>query len=206
MWYKVNKIYLGTQQVRPSSRLPSAYQEVEYIQSSWTQWIDTWVTPTQNTKSQIKFMNLEATWDVIYWIYTGNDSSDYRLFNANSTMYFDFSSSRINWSTIAINTVYELELWNYYVKNVWESSNIISWTSISSYTWWRTITLNNYYNSRYSKNRWYYVKIWNWATQVRDFVPCYRKSDSVIWLYDLVNNQFYTNSWSWTFTKWPDVN
>jgi hypothetical protein len=62
------------------------------------------------------------------------------------------------------------------------------------------------YNQTASKNRWYYVKIWQWNAQVRDLVPCYRKSDSVIWMYDTVNDVFYTNDWSWTFTKWPDVN
>ena len=194
-------------------RLPSAYQEVEYIQSSGTQRIDTWVTATQSTKSQIKFMNLEYSWDVIYWLYNSNDNTDYRFFNKYNNnvniwaAIFDFKSSRIlSWTdTILTNVVYELELWNYYVKNIETWTNIVSWTAISSYTSPRTITLNNYNNSTYSKNRWYYVKIYNWNTLQRDFVPCYRKSDNVIGLYDLANNQFYTNSWSGTFTKWADV-
>lgn len=38
-----------------------------------------------------------------------------------------------------------------------------------------------------------------------DFVPCYRKSDNEIWLYDRVGKQFYTNAWTGTFIKWPDV-
>jgi hypothetical protein len=25
-------------------------------------------------------------------------------------------------------------------------------------------------------------------------------------MYDAVNGVFYTNQWSWAFTKWPDVN
>lgn len=184
--------------------LPSTYQEVEYIESSWTQWIDTWVTPTQNTMSQIKFVNLVTTWDVIYWMYTWDDT-DYRFFNASWTMYFDFGSSRIEWSSVNTNTVYELEIWNYYVKNVWASSNILSWSTITSYTWWTTITLNNYNNSSYSQNRWYYVKIYDSWTLVRDMIPCYRIADTEIWMYDLENWVFYTNAGSWTFTKWADV-
>jgi hypothetical protein len=39
----------------------------------------------------------------------------------------------------------------------------------------------------------------------RDMIPCYRIADWEIWMYDVVNGVFYTNSWSWTFTKWPDV-
>ena len=41
---------------------------------------------------------------------------------------------------------------------------------------------------------------------VRYFVPCYRRSDGVIGLYDMENNLFYTNSGSGTFVKGADVN
>ena len=52
----------------------------------------------------------------------------------------------------------------------------------------------------------YYCKISNtWWTVLREFVPCYRKSDNVIGMYDLTNNQFYTNAWSWTFWKWDNI-
>lgn len=195
-------------------RLPAEYQEVEYIESSWTQWIDTWITPTQNTISQFKYMSLAYTWDVIYWMYTWSDNTDYRFFNSywwTSNLWlpvFDIGSPRAEWSSwmLLINQIYELELWNFYIKNLATSTVLASSSTISSYTGWETITLNNYMDSSFSSNRWYYVKIWEWATQVRDFVPCYRIADSVIWMYDLVNDQFYTNSWSWTFTKWNDVN
>ena len=35
---------------------------------------------------------------------------------------------------------------------------------------------------------------------VRDFIPCYRKSDSKPGLYDIVNKQFYTNAGSGEFS------
>lgn len=181
------------------------YQEVEYIESDGTQWIDTLVIPTSNTKSQIKFMNKVVTWDVIYGMYNNNDNADYRFFNASSAMYFDLNSSRINWSSCTVNNIYELEIWNNYVKNVWASSNILTWSVVSGYTGSSTITLNKYNAWGVSQNRWYYVKIREWETMVRDLVPCYRRSDWEIWMYDRVNNVFYTNSWTWTFTKWPDV-
>jgi hypothetical protein len=57
---------------------------------------------------------------------------------------------------------------------------------------------------KFSWKLWYFKISESW-TLVRDFVPCYRKSDSVIWMYDLVGKQFYTNAGSWTFTKWPNV-
>lgn len=182
------------------------FQEVEYIQSSWTQWIDTGVIATQSTKSQIKVRPLWVTWDVIYWYCYNNDNADYRLFNYNSKIYWDMSSYRAEWSTFAAWNDYEFEIWNNYVKNVWASSNLVSSTTVSSYTSAGTIKLNRHDSWAISSNRWYYVKIREWATQVRNLVPCYRKSDSVIWMFDKVNNKFYTNSWTGTFTKWADVN
>ena len=198
--HSISNIYLG-------EYLP--YQEVEYIESSWTQWIDTLVTPTSNTKSQIKFRNLAKTWNVIYWMYNNNDNTDYRFFNDQTYAYFDLNSWRISKTTsgtIAVWTDYELELWNFYIKNISTWTNIASWTTVWSYTWITTITLNNYNNSSYSQNRWYYVKIREWENQVRDMIPCYRISDWEIWMYDKINKVFYTNQWTWTFTKWPDVN
>ena len=188
------------------ARLPSAYQEVGYIEGNWTQWIDTWVTPKSNTKSQIKFRNLWVTWDVIYWMNDWNDNADYRLFNYNSQIYWDLKDQRAYGSTCSANTDYEFEIWNNYVKNVWWSSNLVSWNTVSWYTWSSSIKLNKSKNSwNVSSNRRYYVKIWEWNTQIRNMIPCYRKSDNVIWMYDTVNNQFYTNSWTGTFTKWANA-
>lgn len=193
--HSIKNIYLGEEK----------YQEVEYIESSGTQWIDTLVTPTSNTKSQIKFMNKAVTGDVIYGMNDNNDNADYRFFNYQSAIYRDLNSSRVYWSSCGANNVYEFEIWNNYVKNVWASSNLVSWSTVSGYTGTSTITLNKSNSWAISQNRWYYVKIREWETMVRDFVPCYRTADDAIWLYDKVNNVFYTNSWTWTFTKWPDV-
>lgn len=88
--HSISNIYLG-------EYLP--YQKVEYIESSWTQYIDTLVTPTSNTKSQIKFRNLAKTWNVIYWMYNNNDNTDYRFFNDQTYAYFDINNWRISKTT-----------------------------------------------------------------------------------------------------------
>lgn len=51
----------------------------------------------------------------------------------------------------------------------------------------------------------YYTKIWDNNILVRHFIPCYRKSDGVIGMYDLVENKFYTNSGTGTFIKGNDI-
>lgn len=53
--------------------------------------------------------------------------------------------------------------------------------------------------------RFYYLQIYMDGVLVRDYVPCYRKADSVIGMYDLVTNSFFTNAGSGTFEKGDDV-
>lgn len=49
-------------------------------------------------------------------------------------------------------------------------------------------------------------KIYDEHELERDFIPCYRKSDNVIGMYDLVYKEFYTNQGTGVFTKGNDVN
>ena len=202
------------------TRLPSAYQEVEYIQSSWTQWIDTWLYANQNTVVETKWnlvqYNSNVSYDKFYWTYWNNWSrcfflqsnkpEDYKIRTVN---YSNSSSTRKidSLSAMTTGTDYTVkhsatEFWLNWVLQ-WSCSTI-SYTSPSTITIfalhdWSSVTQNVYL-------KLYYFKMYSWTTLERDFVPCYRKSDSVIWLYDRVNDVFYTNQWSWTFTKWPDAN
>ena len=53
--------------------------------------------------------------------------------------------------------------------------------------------------------RYYYLQMRLDGVLVRDYIPCYRKSDGEIGLYDLVSNSFFTNAGSGTFEKGNDV-
>ena len=193
------------------------YQKVEYIESSWTQRIDTWITATNTTISQVKIMPLEQQWWVLFWTHKWDDTKDYRLFNASWYYYFDMPWWASPWTRITtkdwtnekwdINSLQEIEIWNFYIKHVWWNT-IVSWTTQWSFTvnWTLTLNANQSSTPTYAKTRCYYIKIWsNSTTQVREMYPCYRKSDWVIWMYDTINKQFYTNKWTWTFDKWPNI-
>lgn len=49
-------------------------------------------------------------------------------------------------------------------------------------------------------------KIYDGNAEVFNLVPCYRKADSVIGMYDLVSETFLTNAGTGTLTKGADVN
>lgn len=52
----------------------------------------------------------------------------------------------------------------------------------------------------------YYVEIYDSNDElIANYIPCYRKSDGEIGMYDLVSNGFYSNAGTGTFTKGPDV-
>ena len=189
----------------------SEFQKVEYIQSSWTQRIDTCITPNSNTKLQSKLSRLQNNDYVDIWYYAWNDLQDWRLFVRSEwewtldIPWWSWSWNRLVWPMSTDWTAFELEVWNYYIKDL-ISQQTYTWTA-STFTWYSTIKLSrNQSTNKNNSDRFYYIKIREWDTLVRDFIPCYRKSDNVIWLIDDVNKVFYTNAWTWTFTKWWDIN
>ena len=221
---EVQNIYIGEY----SWRLPIGYKEVEYIQSSWTQYIDTWYTPNKNVKIEMDFAytSTSPTQQRLFWVRSASTSSFTFDIYINGWWWYGWSAT--DWEDGVwwfINTYITVDTNKHKVIHSNTQTQILTnWTSIynNTRTWYIT-TGNNalwpiplFAGFNYIENpNWYSLfaylkiyscKIWNWDTLVRELVPCYRKSDSVIWMYDLVNNQFYTNSWTWTFTKWPNVN
>lgn len=203
-------------------RLPAEYQEVEYIESSWTQYIDSWVTWGNWYIAEAKFIftDLISTSADCYLLWSGWSYPNYsacitKQGNAwQNKRRQNVKSIDIIWWSVSANTEYVvkstmLTSWNSLEVN-W--STIGTSTYSSSYTNWYNMwifAMNSVWAmANPSKAKLYYLKIWqnDESNLVRDFVPCYRKSDNEIWLYDIVNDVFYDNDWTWIFTKWPDVN
>ena len=82
-------------------------------------------------------------------------------------------------------TTYEIELGNYYVKNLANGQTVMS-GSKQNFTWYTNNTIELFTSTDYG--RIYYLKIYDNNILIRNFVPCYRKSDGVIGLYDKANN------------------
>ena len=188
---------------------PSTYQKVEWIQSSWTQYIILWNSFKTSYKVVIDLQMAVIWWDYIplwikysttrYWIDAYN--SKFKV-NGWGEVWINTISEDTNRHTITIDKGTARVDWNNYS---------VSYTNYTYSQWIWVFCYNEYdkspqYNYK-SSNKLYKLDIYdeNWS-HIYDIVPCYRKSDNVIWLYDLVNDTFYTNSWTWTFTKWPDVN
>lgn len=77
-------------------------------------------------------------------------------------------------------------------------------TTISDFTSTKTITLLRT-NTVGFKGKIYKFKLYDGNNIVRNFVPCYRKSDNEAGMYDTVNNIFYTNVGDGDFVVGADV-
>ena len=192
------------------------YQEVERVWSSWTQYINTWFTASVNTRIETTLSVASSQpreWAVFFGV-TRNDSSwDWILGRIYASTASDFNprfcntnydEAQVNMTTdifhdivLAANTL-EVDNSSYTITTSWtpyqSPMDIFWWNNGGSHGW------------RCGSCKIKSLTIIENGTPVRDFIPCYRVTDWVIWMYDEVNDVFYTNQWSWTFTKWPDVN
>lgn len=185
---------------------PKEYQQVEWIQSWSNQYIDTWYYPTNNTKVEFKISNWTETWShQIFWEDVNWSSWDWGFSIVTDAYHFNGPVSCSHWMN------------NWWVHE-WEFSQqwlYVDWVlkatpATTTFTASQTMSIfclhRNGSYIEYSNNKLYYFKIYeNWVLQM-DFVPCYRKSDWVIWLWDKVWKQFYPNQGSGTFGKGNDVN
>lgn len=192
-------------------RLPAEYQEVEYIQSSWTQYINTGYQPKIDTEFEIKYelVSYPNRYNSIIWtrkLY--NDWAYYIWWDKQTSQGFCwFSNTNVQPTSVVLWGTWAERNISY--KN-WVLSDGVNTNSISMTTsaYWNLCIFAENLNWtiwQFCATKLYKLQLYEWNVIVYDFVPCYRKLDGVIWLYDTVNDVFYTNSWTWTFTKWWDV-
>lgn len=199
--------------------LPDTYKQVEYIQSSWQnsatwQYINTWIIPTSaNTTVKLRTMPMSSTYSAYLcavqfqrspdnWYYWLNFTSNRRhcwYWTSDTTPWHpivDFSYTFNFW-----NTIYDIEYRNddLYINNQLVAN---ATTNVSTFTYPMFLFARNNYWSVWSCSsfRLYSCEIYQSNILVRDFIPVVRKADNKPWLYDLVNNIFYTNAGTWEFT------
>jgi hypothetical protein len=216
------KAYIGEY----TGRLPSAYQEVERIGTSWSQWIDTWFVISWVTWIQTETkiaVNTTSQNIPIFWSYSPNYNSStptswkyYHLTPYSNKWYFWKNGSEWNGGSYSATVWKQYEIVynnsSNYLNVDWSNVVSVSWTTWPTSPYTYTIAISRRGTARswdvfYWRWNYYYFNIYNRNTNTyeRQMIPCYRKSDNVIWMYDIVNWVFYTNNGSWTFTKWNDV-
>lgn len=191
---------------KTSCGLPDTYQQVEYIQSSGTQWINLDMTATPQTIANLDIDITEIiTCTGIIGSYNGNSANNYYIFIAGNGNYQIGFGSLNTLSTVPVIGRQKLALKNdkFIINDNVKNLNLYN----NNFTISNNLYFLNISGGSYSKlkAKIYNLKITENDILVRNMIPCYRISDNVIGMYDLVNNEFYTNAGSGTFVKGSNV-
>ena len=192
----------------PGPKLPSGYTELEYIQSSGTQYIDTGFKPNQDTKISISMAFFGSAGENL--LGSRNSSSD--ATNRFGIITFS-SSSKIGsffGSTATQSISLDSSIHNYTLSKAGLSVDGVSYggayTSSFSCTYPITLFAWNNGSNGIVKNSSKIIdcKIFSGEVLVRNFIPC-KNSSGVIGLYDVIENQFYQNAGTGTFIAGPEI-
>jgi len=212
IWTKrVSTIKLSSMRIANGfARLPAEYQEVEYIESSWTQYIATWYNPKTTTEFEIEYeiVSYNQRYCVPMWTRKDHNLNAYYFwYENNNNSYYGFWNNKADPSSVDFH-------WVWVKRKITYHNNILSnWTqsvtvATNQQPYWNIVIFWEEHNWNVQElwvMKIYMFKLREWNDLIRDFVPCYRVLDWVIWLYDLANGQFYSNVWTWTFVKWRDI-
>ncbi len=206
VWDNDNRVWV----VKAPSRLPSAYQEVEWIASNGTQFINTDFYPAGTTRVEC-VVEKGTAGNNDYQIFGGRNSLNDKTFCLNLAK--DTDSFRSDYdSTVGTATAYTGTPVTIDKNGNTTTVNGVTVTATSgSFTSSYPAYLFGWNNGGSAILSTSVVKIM-WCKMYandalrRYFIPCYLKEDDTqIGMYDIITNKFYTNSGSGTFIKGADV-
>ena len=186
--------------------LPGGYTELEYIQSSGTQYVDTGLNPNQDFGVTIDFqMTTVSGWQCIFGAANSAQNADeYGVWHNGTNFGFYYASTNVTVSAEA--TARHLFVCS---KNTITVDGAAAGSP--AYTSFQTnypllLGAINYAGSKMygSQIKIYSAKIYQNGTLVRNFIPC-KNAAGVIGLWDDVNSVFYQNVGSGVFTAGPEV-
>ena len=186
-------------------RLPSGYTELQYIESTGTQYIDTGVTPNQDTQIILDYRPTAAATVAVFGSRVGVGNAAFALWIVNETsIEDDYASDR---DTISVSNLLERTL-------VVKDANILDYGDTTREH--AEVVFSNQYpialfginsagtvDSRRVSARLYSCSI-RTGTDERDYIPCLAPDGSV-GLYDLVGKSFYKNSGTGSFVAGPKL-
>lgn len=173
--------------------LPEGYEELEYIQSTGSQYINTGV----KGKSGLK-MRMRTEWSTL-----SGDSNIFGALESGNRMFVQYSGGLLyaygsyytSSASIAANVAYDIEAEFSVGKQTLtvNGASVYSGTSSSSYSFSANVYLLalNLAGSAglFAKNKLYACQIYEGGTMVRDYVPC-KNASGTVGLWDAVNNTF----------------
>lgn len=193
------------------SGLPSEYTLVDYIESNGTQYINTGITSiTKDFNIEMDFkITTSQSFQALWCCRTHNVDVTRTCFTTGLTGFRNDQGTQTPISaSLSLNQKYNLKSTKtqFILDDVVLKDNISTTNNAINDKLWLfaayavgTSTASNYFYGKL-----YGCKIWDSGNLIREFIPCYRNSDSVAGLYDLVNNVFYVSAGSGEFSYGND--
>jgi hypothetical protein len=200
------------EKAEPEPVLPDNYQEVEYIYTTGSSYIDTQFTPNQDTTIELtaKIVSLSGNFVGIF----GTETPRFSLYINNVTTStpkarFDYNSSMVTGtSAITKNVwhVFKIDKNQFYIDGV-----KVGEANYATFAAARSLYLFTIHNSSgaygtYGKN--IYIKkckIWDNGSLVRNWLSCRKVSDNTYGMYDFVRKTFRGSYTTTKFSGGGDV-
>ena len=204
---KFDSLYFGVANAVPRE-LPSGYTQVEYIQSSGTQYIDTgYAFSSENAKVEIGYEYVSLLGQsAILGSYDGTNFCfcPFIASGSNNVVFFAGTTQNLFSTPVAVGIHYNLvcstnnKVMSVDFNGIKNSANY-SGTIQTGKT--MTVFADNMASgvTQYSAMKLKYCKMYQDDVLVRDFVPC-KNASGTVGLYDLANGKFYENAGTGTFT------
>lgn len=176
------------------SRLPAEYQEVTHIQTNGKQSFDTEFIPNQDTRVIWKGEWVAASSSAwIFGVRTAAANKGFTMLTTGGKFRSDYGNvSGVTFSS-SITTAYKIDK-NKHVTTINDAETLS--TTYETFECPKTLKLfacdTNGTIAGYSTAKTTATEVYDNGTLVRNYVPCYRKTDNVAGLYDLVNGVFGT--------------
>ena len=171
--------------------LPDTYTPLEYIETTGTQYLNTGIIPTINTKAEVKFAPTAVT-TIGYW---GLRTDPYRFCCTTFTNGTQFGIGMtnntwpVNRTSITLENIYDCVIANGYAS--------INGTEYTETPVTLFETTSNFYlgltNNNYSQARYYTCKLWENDVLIFNGIPA-KNSNDEIGMYDTVSETFFTKS------------
>lgn len=184
---------------KPEAQLPDGYTELQYLESSGTQWIDTGVKPDQTYALKIKFQTEQSSSGGIAVSDASWQSNGFGIW-CNAAAFGNGTMQTTEWHGT---TPIEIELSQ---QGLFVNGNL-TWTpDTATFTVPANMTLfslnRNGSIAEKLTGKIYFAQLFKAGKPVRNFIPCTNPS-GIPGLYDLVDGKFYGNSGTGVFLAGP---
>ena len=174
------------------------YQPVDYIEVSGTQHINLGTFTSDRIVADFQYTSAPTAGNM--FLSSGTSSSG--LWLGGNANYFRYGVSGSSYNAPAIDTerhIMDISTTAQY----FDGSLIASHTGTVGSKYYRVFANGDDGTLKVQHGRLYNAKLYYQGEIIVDLVPCYHILTKTIGLYDVVNNQFYTNAGTGNFTCYP---